>query len=301
MNARTLLLTSPIGLVENVVAAGSSRRPSAEDFSPDFQVAFPYRGLFIWHVGHDHVVGDTNQILFVTGGEAYRASGPRPGGYAELIITPAMPVLSEITEAAGFAPHDHPLFRVRSHRATPFLQGMCARLLHGALAENGLEPLGAEEAVVALLRAALQIEPARLLPSERTRNLISRTREFLHAEFPNPIRLSDVARAVGASPAYLTDVFRRFEGVPLQRYVTQLRLARALIELPDSDDLTALALDLGFSSHSHFTLAFRRAFGCTPSRFRKTTRHGKRAAATAAGTPRRAHETLGGPRISQIA
>jgi AraC-like DNA-binding protein len=89
--------------------------------------------------------------------------------------------------------------------------------------------------------------------------------------------------------------------VPLQRYVTQLRLARALIELPDSDDLTALALDLGFSSHSHFTLAFRRAFGCTPSRFRKTIRNGKRAAATAAGTPRPAHETLGGPRISQIA
>src|SRR5262249_19539691 len=73
---------------------------------------------------------------------------------------------------------------------------------------------------------------------------------------------------VGASSAYLTDVFSRFEGISLHRYVTQLRLARALIELPEAGNLTTLALDLGFSSHSHFTLAFRRAFGCTPSAFR---------------------------------
>jgi len=77
-----------------------------------------------------------------------------------------------------------------------------------------------------------------------------------------------VARAVDASPAYLTDVFRCCEGLPLYRYVLQARLARALVELPHADDLTALALDLGFSSHSHFTAAFRRAFAFTPSQFR---------------------------------
>jgi AraC-like DNA-binding protein len=34
-------------------------------------------------------------------------------------------------------------------------------------------------------------------------------------------------------------------------------------------DLTRLALDLGYSSHSHFTDAFRRSFGVTPSTARK--------------------------------
>jgi AraC-like DNA-binding protein len=52
----------------------------------------------------------------------------------------------------------------------------------------------------------------------------------------------------------------------------QLRLSRALVELPHANDLTALALDLGFSSHSHFTAAFRRMFQCTPSEFRESTR-----------------------------
>jgi AraC-like DNA-binding protein len=62
------------------------------------------------------------------------------------------------------------------------------------------------------------------------------------------------------------------EGVPLHGYLTQLRLARALVELPHASDLTTLALDLGFSSHSHFTAVFRAAFGCTPSQFRETAR-----------------------------
>ncbi len=64
----------------------------------------------------------------------------------------------------------------------------------------------------------------------------------------------------------------RVEGVSLHRYLMQLRLARALVELPHAEDLAALALALGFSSHSHFSAAFRRAFGCTPSQFRQTAR-----------------------------
>jgi AraC family transcriptional regulator len=272
MNARIPLLSSPVGLVEDVLCAGSRRASNIEDFSPDFQVAFPYRGVFIWHVGQDAVVGDPNQILFVTGGEAYHATDPRPGGYAELIITPDITVLSELTEAAGFAPDEHPLFRARSCRVSPGLQRMCARLLHRASGENGLDPIAIEEEALAILRAALEIGPVRLPSSARTRRLIARTREFLQAEFANRLALGDVAAAVGASAAYLTDVFTRYEGVSLMRYVTQLRLARALIELPEADDLTQLALDLGFSSHSHFTFAFRCAFDCTPSQFRDAVR-----------------------------
>ena len=44
-------------------------------------------------------------------------------------------------------------------------------------------------------------------------------------------------------------------------------LARALDLLPRCDDLTTLSLDLGFSSHSHFTAAFRQTYGRTPREF----------------------------------
>ena len=57
--------------------------------------------------------------------------------------------------------------------------------------------------------------------------------------------------------------------MPLHRYLTRLRLRAALERLAGgANDLTALALDLGFSSHSHFADAFRREFGRTPSAVR---------------------------------
>ena len=102
--------------------------------------------------------------------------------------------------------------------------------------------------------------------------MIKRTKYYLEEHLSDQIRLVDIGQAVGASPAYLTATFRRFEGLALHQYLTQLRLARALADLPRTENLTTLALDTGFSSHSHFTAAFRRAFGCTPSQFRRTTR-----------------------------
>jgi len=104
--------------------------------------------------------------------------------------------------------------------------------------------------------------------SPKTAQLLVRTKDYVSAHFVESIRLADVGKAVGASPVYLTDLFRRVEGISLHRYIVRLRLRHALDCLAGANDLTALALQSGFSSHSHFTLAFRRAFGATPSEFR---------------------------------
>jgi len=58
------------------------------------------------------------------------------------------------------------------------------------------------------------------------------------------------------------------EGMPLYQYQLRLRLARGLDLLSEYDDLAALSLELGFSSHSHFSAAFRSAYGRSPSDFR---------------------------------
>jgi AraC family transcriptional regulator len=286
-SSRRLVLDVPVALVEDQRAASGSRQPGPEGFSPEFQVVFPYRGMLLWHVGRDQVVGDANQVLFVTGGEAYRVSQPLGSGYAELIVTPSIEVLSELAHRTGAPVAAHPLFRRRSQRATPRLQSFAARFLSWTHDADASDPLAAEELVLALLRAALDEEAIGGEPNGSTQRLIRRTKAFLEAELANPIKLADMSRAVGASPAYLTHVFRRVEGISLHRYLVQLRLARALVELPRVDDLTTaralvelprvddlttLAVDIGFSSHSHFTAAFRRAFGTTPSEFRTISR-----------------------------
>jgi AraC-like DNA-binding protein len=59
-------------------------------------------------------------------------------------------------------------------------------------------------------------------------------------------------------------------GTSIYDYVLRERLAYALEAVLDSgDDLTTIALDAGFASHSHFTARFRSFFGCTPAALRR--------------------------------
>ena len=71
------------------------------------------------------------------------------------------------------------------------------------------------------------------------------------------------------TPFHLTRVFRWRTGSSIHDYRTRLRLAAAMRRLEDTDaPLTRLALDLGFSSHAHFTRRFRALTGMSPSQFR---------------------------------
>lgn len=82
--------------------------------------------------------------------------------------------------------------------------------------------------------------------------------------------LAEIANELRVSPVYLTQVFQQVEGLPLYHYQLRLRLALALDLLARYEDLTTLALNLGFSSHSHFSAAFRKLYGCSPSAFKRS-------------------------------
>ena len=285
--SRTRLMTLSIACVEDLRRSGVRAGKGPVGFCSDFQICLPYRGLFVWHVGGDDVVGDANQVVACRPGECFRMSGPLPDGYAEMIITPDLDVLSELAKVKGQPLGEHRLFKRRSWRAGQRLQDLRTRFLHWACGSSHADALEAAELVLFLLRSALDDgEPCRQSNAPSTARLIRRTKELLEGRMSDPVRLVDIAREVGASPAYLTDLFRRVEGVSLHRYLTQLRLARALVELPHAADLTALALSLGFSSHSHFSFAFRRAFGSTPSQFRDNTRMAAVPVPSVRGNPR---------------
>jgi AraC family transcriptional regulator len=272
-DSRIPLLQLSVGLVEDLSRGRVPPGRGPEGFGAEFQICLPYRGLFVWHVGSDDVVGDPTQVVFVRGGEPYRMSAPTRDGYAELIITPDLDVLSRIARESGSSLAEHPMFRRRARRVEPRLQSFRARFLHWARVSSGRDDLEAEELTLALLRAAFQYDGRRRTPNgTATTRTIRRTKEFLEANLTRRLLLADIAAAVHVSPAYLTDLFSRVEGLSLHQYLTQLRLGRALAELPHTVDITTLALALGFSSHSHFSFVFRRAFGCPPSRFRDATR-----------------------------
>jgi AraC family transcriptional regulator len=203
---------------------------------------------------------DVNQALFFNVGEEYRIDHITDDGDACLSLDLGEHILAEL---AGRNVHDRAgavKFRNSQQRVEPGLQLQVARLRDGRC-----NILLAEETALRIAR--------RLLTAERTikpvtagqRRLVQRAKQMLHADPHHRWSLSEIAHAAGTSPVHLTQTFSKAEGMPLYRYQTQLRLALALHELPRTDDLAALALDLGFSSHSQFTAAFKRMYGLSPS------------------------------------
>jgi AraC-like DNA-binding protein len=99
--------------------------------------------------------------------------------------------------------------------------------------------------------------------------LVEAARDVIARRFKDNLSLSEVAREVESSVFHLARVFKTRTGFSLHAYRNQLRLRAALERLAEPGvDLIDIALDLGFSSHSHFTETFRRSFGKTPSAVR---------------------------------
>lgn len=116
-----------------------------------------------------------------------------------------------------------------------------------------------------LLRARHRTPPDRAAGSER--DLAEAARVELGRTPGDRRTLSQVAGILGVSVFHLCRVFRRQTGTTLHAYRNRLRLAVALeLVARRRRDLTDVALALGYSSHSHFTAAFRREYGVPPSR-----------------------------------
>jgi AraC family transcriptional regulator len=105
------------------------------------------------------------------------------------------------------------------------------------------------------------------------RDLVAHARAIIGREFKTRLTLEELAARVHASQYHLCRVFRRVTGMSIHQHMTQLRLRESLEHLGERDvDLSRLALELGFASHSHFTIAFQRVFGMPPSAARDRLR-----------------------------
>ena len=239
--------------------------PAPRGHSPQYQLVFPYAGAFEWHVGARTVFLDATRVLFVGAGEDYADRHIAGGGHDSIIITPRLSMLQELCGHA--VPSRHPAFQRVSKPTTPRTNMRNHRLLHlGHLGASGNDPLASDELMVAMLDEALA--PAQGVARASPLRVVDEAKQFLHAHLCEPISLNEIAQAVQVSGPYLTDAFTQSEGMPLCRSRTRLRLKRALVDLPRCEDVTGLALDLGFCSHAHFSNAFKALFGVSPYAFR---------------------------------
>ena len=258
--------------VRHVRCAGTCRHRSPEECVTATHLVFPYRGVYLHHVGQRQAVADANHVLFFNGGQSYQVSHPVDGGDCSLVVAPSEHLVRELAPASLLDDSSGPLRFNRQHqRIDPRTQALVALLRHG-LGSGTLDPLEAETMSLTLISRSLGPRTSHHPDATHARSrLVDRVKLLLASDLSRRWTLAEIAAEIGGSPVYLTQVFQQVEGLPLYRYHLRLRLARALDLVPHHHDLSALALELGFSSHSHFTTAFRQAYGRSPSEFKRTT------------------------------
>jgi AraC-like DNA-binding protein len=264
------LLKSPTVTIRDTHCQGSCREKSGEECTTTTQLVFPYRGVYVRHVGHNQTVAEANQVLFFNAIENYSVSHPLPGGDGSLTLVITEPELRELAPVTFLRDGATLAFRQQRLRIDARAQVLVALLRH-SLHSNVAEPLEAESLALTLVRRVLGPRTTHAAGASTGRQrLVDRIKLVLASDLARRWTLAEIAAEVRGSPVYLTQVFQQVEGLPLYRYQLRLRLARALDHLAHYDDLTALSLDLGFSSHSHFSAAFRQTYGRSPSEFRES-------------------------------
>jgi AraC family transcriptional regulator len=102
-----------------------------------------------------------------------------------------------------------------------------------------------------------------------TSSQLLRLENFIDERLGAEFGINDLAGLVKLGPQRFTARFRLTTGMSPWQYVQARRVKRARQLLADrKTSLAEIALNLGFSSQSHFTNVFREAVGVTPKAYR---------------------------------
>jgi len=103
---------------------------------------------------------------------------------------------------------------------------------------------------------------------------VRRAREFIHANFQKNISLGELQSVTGLSPWQLDRAFKAATGLPLHKYLTHLRVAKARVAL--AAGARQAEVDVGFFDQSHLTRHFKAAMGLTPGQYASCFRPSRR-------------------------
>jgi AraC family transcriptional regulator len=229
-------------------------------------IVLPFAGVFSKHEAPGrHVTGTPSHAIYFAPDTPYKISFP--GGIGDRAITlrfGEVPV-PEQPSRGGLA----------SQGLLPAKAMMLRNLLWTRLEKGEADDFEAEALGLDLLNMSLEsVRPGKLpvrasAQARRTRAL-ERVKEAVALAPSHKWNVAKLAGVANLSPFHLCHVFRDMVGTSIYDYVLHERLAQTLDAVLDcGDNLTAIALDAGFASHSHFTARFRSFFGCTPAALRR--------------------------------
>ncbi len=243
--------------------------------TPEALFVFPREGVWITHAGGEPFVADANTVTYYNKGQSYtRQKLSLTGDHCEWFAVSPEAIAETLSthEPAAIDRRDRP-FRFTHGPSDPESYLRQRLVFRHVSQEKPADRLFVEEAVLSVLGDVTRLAYARqgLRPAgrgrcRRDRDHVEAARDVIASRYKENLSLADIAREADCSVFHLARIFKARTGFSLHAYRNQLRLRVALQKLAEPGvDLIDIALDIGFSSHSHFTETFRRSFGQTPS------------------------------------
>lgn len=253
--------------------------PSFHDSGPirNWCFVFPRTAVEIQHEHERAFVGNPKVVAFYNKGQVYLRNAISSEGdrcdWFGVDLAIAQDVVGSFDPE--FESHPEQPFRFSRGWSDARTYLVQRRVFEHVAGGSATEPLAVEETVIALLERVVRLAYRASAPKRRQfpcpgqGDVVHHVERLLSERWGENLTLRDIAREVGMSLYHLCRMFRRATGTTLHQYRQDLRLRWSLEEVIESRrPLVDIALDAGFSSHSHFTDSFRRQFARTPSRVR---------------------------------
>jgi AraC-like DNA-binding protein len=231
---------------------------------------FTRRGAFAVHVGSHTFFARPGQAILVQKNVEYRISHP---DLESCDCCTDVWVDDAVMEALGMDNPSAPPCREFAHDLQ--FQKTHVEMLLGLRHRCDDLPEDTEEVLLDTLDCLLQSQtPANVRARQPgVARQVARVEEAIIGNVGENLDLHVLAKLAGCSPFHLCRIFRNRTGQSLRQFRLQQRLGTALGCLGDGEeDLATLACDVGFSSHSHMTEAFRQWLGVSPSELREDLR-----------------------------
>ena len=222
-------------------------------------------GTFDYAGRHGRAQATPGAVLLGNAGEAFACRHLDAVGNRRAVIALHPELLAEVANDCGLDDADFAVSALDPSRETAPLYGAVRR------AAGGLR-LG-EEQVVDLAARALTLgrrtRPA--APTQAERRRIREVVRHLDVAYAEPCGLDALAAMGQVSRFHFIRLFRAATGESPRQYLIGARLRAAADRLTDTaEPVTRIAFDVGFNDISHFNATFRRAFGLSPTAWRKT-------------------------------
>jgi AraC-like DNA-binding protein len=130
--------------------------------------------------------------------------------------------------------------------------------------------LARDEALTGALAKLFPVVDSSRFKPELTPRLVTRIKDFLHANYARPITLDHLVELTGVSRVHISRTFKQRVGLAPHEYLVQLRVARAKARLAEGLPIADAAALSGFTDQSHLTRHFKRITHLTPGAYSKS-------------------------------